>query len=359
MSWRGLAALMSIAVLSYGAVLAQGDDEADTSLFNSSVVSAEAMPRAGESMLLDVATTGSGLVAVGERGHILRSTDGDSWEQVADVPTRSTLTAVFSLGDRVWAAGHDQVIVHSADGGQSWQRQYASPDVFDPEANSPLLDIFFLDEQRGFAVGAYAVFLRTSDGGQSWEVASLELADDVEDEGASEEDDAAAANDPYAYDDFDIGVDYHLNGMTQLDDGTLYIAAEQGNGYRSSDDGETWQELVLPYGGSMFGAVTLAQDQLLTYGLRGNAFISVDAGGSWQQLDTDSLNSLNGAVQLGSGEVVMVGVNGEVLVLADNQIRSLELAEGNDIAAVVAVDSGLVMVGEGGSWRYPLEQVLQ
>ncbi|MEM7705252.1 MAG: YCF48-related protein [Pseudomonadota bacterium] len=359
MSWRSLAALMSTAVLSYGAVLAQGDDEADASQFNSSVASSEAMPRAGESMLLDVATTGSGLVAVGERGHILRSTEGESWEQVADVPTRSTLTAVFSLGDRVWAAGHDQVIVHSADGGQSWQRQYSSPDVFDPEANSPLLDIFFLDEQRGFAVGAYAVFLRTSDGGQSWEVASLELADDAADEEASDEQ-GAAANDPYAYDDeFDIGVDYHLNGMTKLADGTLYIAAEQGNGYRSRNEGETWQELVLPYGGSMFGALTLGQDRLLTFGLRGNAFVSVDAGSSWQQLDTDSLNSLNGAVQLSSGEVVMVGVNGEVLVLADDQIRSLELAEGNDIAAVVIVDSGLVMVGEGGSWRYPLEQVLR
>ena len=108
----------------------------------------------------------------------------------------------------------------------------------------------------------------------------------------------------------------------------------------------------------MFGALTLSQDRLLTYGLRGNAFVSDDGGDSWQQLDTKSLNSLNGAVQLATGEVIMVGVNGGVLVLAGEEIRSKELADGNDIAAVLENSAGVVMVGEGGTWRYTLQQVL-
>ena len=51
-------------------------------------------PLAIKSLLLDGALAGSRLVVVGERGHILISTDGGaSWKQ-ARVPARALLTAV-------------------------------------------------------------------------------------------------------------------------------------------------------------------------------------------------------------------------------------------------------------------------
>ena len=57
-------------------------------------------PLAIESLLLDGAVAGSRLVVVGERGHILVSTDdGASWRQ-ADVPTRVLLTAVHMHDER-------------------------------------------------------------------------------------------------------------------------------------------------------------------------------------------------------------------------------------------------------------------
>ena len=81
---------------------------------------AEHMPLATESMLLDITRAGDTLVAVGERGHIVISTDGESWQQVEVVPTRSTLTSVFSVGNRLWAGGHDAVIITSGDGGDGY-----------------------------------------------------------------------------------------------------------------------------------------------------------------------------------------------------------------------------------------------
>ena len=83
------------------------------------LLDAEMMPRVDRSMLLDAVRTDTGYVAVGERGHILLSGDGQTWTQ-AKVPTRATLTAVAAADGVLWAAGHDGVIVQSTDGGRTW-----------------------------------------------------------------------------------------------------------------------------------------------------------------------------------------------------------------------------------------------
>ena len=87
-----------------------------------SILDAEMMPRAARSLLLDVVRTPAGYFAVGERGHVLRSADGQDWTQL-HIPTRSTLTTIAAHDGVLWAAGHDGVIVHSTDGGQTWQRR--------------------------------------------------------------------------------------------------------------------------------------------------------------------------------------------------------------------------------------------
>ncbi|MEM9532739.1 MAG: YCF48-related protein [Pseudomonadota bacterium] len=358
---RRLAPLLLLAVAT--ATAQEAEPESASAPFNSSQAAAEGMTRASESLLLDICDTGSGLVAVGERGHILRSSDGAAWEQVADVPTRSTLTALECRGNLLWTAGHDQVILHSRDGGVSWEQQYASPDVFDPEANSPLLDITFISDSNGFAVGAYAIFLRSTDGGATWEPDELTLASDTDDEAADDKaDDAdeAAEDDPYAFDydaGFDDFIDYHLNNLVQMPGGDLYLAAERGNGFRSRDQGATWEALQLPYGGSMFGALPLSESGVLTFGLRGNLFVSDDLGDSWTQLNNSSLNSLNGGARLADGRVVLVGVNGELLVVDGERLSSQLHENGDDFAAAVVRGDTLVLVGEGGVTLQRLEEL--
>src|SRR2546425_141526 len=80
-------------------------------------VPAQASPLASKSLLQGVARAGPRLVAVGQRGHILYSTDsGATWQQ-AKVPVSSDLTSVFFVNDlKGWAVGHDGVILNSADG---------------------------------------------------------------------------------------------------------------------------------------------------------------------------------------------------------------------------------------------------
>lgn len=65
-------------------------------------------------------------------------------------------------GQRGWAVGYDGTIVHTRDGGTSWQDQASG-------TRASLNSITFTaDGQRGWAVG-YGTILHTADGGKSWQ----------------------------------------------------------------------------------------------------------------------------------------------------------------------------------------------
>lgn len=270
---RDLTLAIALAGMAMPAMLAAQDDAGEDVRF------AEKMPLADETLVLDATHTGFGAVAVGARGHVLLTDDYETWRQAERVPTRATLTGVDFEGRDGWAVGHDAVIIHTGDGGETWERQF-----FAPEREQPFLDVLFLDESRGFAIGAYGMFLRTTDGGNTWTEDKVIETDD-----------------------------WHLNAMTRAEDGTLYIAAERGIIYRSLDGGRTWDATDLSYQGSMFDILTLPDGEVLAFGLRGRAFHTTDGGETWQQVDTPTDSSLQGGRVLQSGRLVIVGGNGVIL----------------------------------------------
>lgn len=292
----------------------------------------ETMPLAAtQALILDMTEADSRAVAVGERGQILVSESRTEWRQVADVPTRATLTAVSAVGDAVWAVGHDGTVIASRDGGLTWtlQRQDVldtSPDAaFDPRQGVPLLDVLMLDASHGFAVGAYAQLLRTDDGGTNWRFVSAAGAADDGDDAASGEDtiDEADAidDDSWTLSDEDLALDEedepHFNAIARTGSGALFIVGERGAAYRSRDGGTAWERLQLPYGGSMFGVIGYQGDHVVAFGMRGNAFESRDLGDTWDAIDTGTELSLMGGAAYGDGGFALVGANGAVVVRAD------------------------------------------
>lgn len=279
---------------------------------------AERMPLADQALVLDATPTSFGAVAVGARGHVLLTDDFVEWRQADSVPTRATLTAVEFIGDHGWAVGHDSVILHSADSGRTWERQY-----FAPEREQPLMDVFFLGQERGYAVGAYDLFMTTTDGGRTWQ-----------DRGGVDEMD-----------------DWHLNDILRMEDGTLLIAAERGIVYRSTDNARTWESIDLPYEGSMFGILETSPNVALTFGLRGTAFQSNDSGQTWRAVDTGTDSSLFGGRVLQSGEVVLVGSGGTIARRppSGGRFTATKHGEGESFAGVLqARDGGLVYYGVTG-----------
>ena len=281
---------------------------------------AEQMPLATKSMLLDITRSGNTLVAVGERGHVVSSTDGKAWTQAEHVPTRSTLTTVFSVGDRVWAGGHDAVILTSGDKGKTWTQEF-----FDPDRGQAVMDIYFTDKDNGVAVGSYGLYLYTSDGGETWDEAVV-----------------------------DEESDYHLNSLLFLGDGRWLIAGEAGLSYRSFDNAQTWEHIELPYQGSMWGAIQTNEECVLFYGLRGHVIESCDLGSSWTEIDTGSVSSISGAAEY--DDLVLLGANSGTLLIRDDSsgFRVYQHSSGVDFAAVTSLgDGNFLLVGEDGVHRYP------
>jgi photosystem II stability/assembly factor-like uncharacterized protein len=283
---------------------------------------AEHQVLAAHSLLLDVVRHDDHFVAVGERGHIVISHDMEQWVQAEIVPTRSTLTTVIRAGDRLWAAGHDSVILTSGDHGKNWTRMY-----FDSDRNQPIMDIVFFDQQRGMAIGAYGLALFTSDGGESWE-------------------DRVISED-----------EWHLNAALNLGNGRLLIAGEAGFSYRSIDYGQSWETLEMPYPGSMFSIISSSDECVMVFGLRGHAQESCDFGEQWTELDVGSELTLSGGVRSADG-VILVGNSGVIVQRDASGVFSAAYhSSGVDFASISQAGQGqFLLTGEDGIHRFPETQ---
>lgn len=261
-------------------------------------------PLVEQSLLLDI-TADKQVVMVGERGHILLSSDGETYTQ-ATVPTTATLTAVATIDDHIWAAGHDATIIHSADNGETWEVQFESPDK-----QRPFLDIVFFDKQHGIAVGAYGMFFRTKDGGASW---NAELHAALLDPYDREYLEQVKEEDPDFYEQELNSILPHINRVTQVGD-KLYLAGEAGTLAHSNDFGQSWQRFEVDYTGSFFDIKPLDDSTLLTVGLRGNIFVMRD-NETWEYVKTCSTSTLNSIYLKNAQTVYALGNNGMVVSLS-------------------------------------------
>ncbi len=275
-------------------------------------------------LLLDGARIGSEIIAVGERGTILRTVDeAGSWQRLPS-PTVATLTGISFAhlpsprpARRGWAVGHDAIILVTEDAGQSWRRQFQGEELQDS-----FLDVLALDEDSVIAVGAYGLYYFTADGGKSWERRRLGPED------------------------------YHLNRLSRGPTGTLYLAGEAGTLLRSSDRGSTWIPLRTPYQGSFYGILPLDRLTLLAHGLRGRIFRSTDDGASWQEIAAPAPVLLAAAVQLRRGDLLLAGQARALLLSRDQGLTFTAVAPAlpTALAEMLELANGrLLALGENGA----------
>ncbi|MEE8056872.1 MAG: YCF48-related protein [Pseudomonadales bacterium] len=332
--------------------------------------------KAIHSLMLDVAWAGNRLVSVGEYGYVLYSDDqGVTWQQ-AEVPVQVALTAVYFVNaQRGWAVGHDGVILHSDDNGETWAVQLdgratgaklltAATDwkvridqMMDGELTSeeeealslqvdavdlaldeaqrevevgpwrPFMDVYFRNENEGYAVGAFGYFFSTKDGGKTWFDSSPSLPN------------------------YEL---LNLYGFTELASGELLIVGEFGFVLRSADGGQTWQQQDIGYEGSLFGVRGVSDNNVaLAVGLRGNAFLSPDGGLSWRAIKVGKTSILDIAV-IAEKKVIFVGLAGAVtlLDLMTYKTEDIKVRTRAHFASVAsAKDGNFVLLGTSGIMR--------
>lgn len=285
-------------------------------------------PRAVKSLALDVvATSPSQHVAVGERGHVLISTDlGLTWQQKV-VPTRATLTSVAEANGNLVVGGHDGVLLLSTDQGETWKLVRDEPDQ-----EKPVLDILFVDDKTGYAVGAYGLFLKTTDGGYRWiEQTKPEL--EIPEFGFP-----------------------HFYQMLRMKDSSLLLVGEAGFIARSEDSGDTWNTVELPYEGTLFAVTQTSSGALVVAGMRGNVFRSEDAGKTWQDIQIDIRSGLNHIIYENE-KLVITGMDGVMLSSTDDgKTFSIEQRPNRKAIAASTLINGdtLLVAAEDGVHRLPV-----
>ena len=284
------------------------------------------LPLAAQVTFLGLAEAGDQVVAVGERGVIIRSNDGGgTWVQ-ADVPTRATLTAVtFVDANTGFAVGHDAVILKTEDGGASWVLLN-----FEPDSQNVMLNVRFRDARHGYVVGSNGQLWHTADAGATWQRTTLSVEDWYQN---------------------------HIFDLAWAPDGAVLAVAEKGVLYRSADGVVPFEAIDSPYDGSFFGALTLPDGRLLIYGMNGHAFVSADGGLAWQQVDTGTQQFLFDAAVLPDGAPLLVGGGGTLVRLAPHTLEASvsQLAERAGITAVLPVGDAVYLATEaGGVQRKPL-----
>lgn len=304
--------------------------------------SAVISPLASQSLLLDITSVKDNfVVAVGERGHIIQSENLKEWHQ-QEVPVQSTLTGVtFTDKDNGWAVGHDSVILHTANGGQSWQiQQYL------PKQQKPLLDVAFKNSNEGIAIGSYGLFYRTTDGGKTWQRefhTSLLPEEDIE---YLEE---LRAEDEQAYLEERASILPHFNQI-YIDGVTTYLVGELGLIAKSNDFGKTWQRAPEIYQGSFYDFSRTKLGNLLAVGLRGNIFRSIDSGASWQNIQINQTALLNKVIYSPSGLIYILGNNGVLLESNNDGVMFNERVQtdGKALLSATIFNNKLVVASEIG-----------
>lgn len=282
---------------------------------------------AARSPLLAVTGAGRRLVAVGYRGLVVYSdNEGRTWTQ-ASVPVSADLVAVTFPTEKLgWAVGHGGVVLHTADGGSRWTKQFdgrqavelavktfegrlaegpaikrllADERAFkEAGGTQPFLALHFENERVGYVVGAFNRIFRTENGGSTW-VPWMDRTDNPD--------------------------GLHFNAMAGRD-GNVYLAGEQGNVWRRDTASGRFVPVPSGYSGTLFGLLPLSATTVLTYGMRGSVFRSADAGGTWQRIPMSSLAGVTSGALLPDGTVVLVTQAGGMEISRD-QGRSFRPAK--------------------------------
>ncbi len=277
-------------------------------------------PAAAFGLFNSVATAGSRLVAVGERGRILLSDDaGHAWRQAPAPVSANLVAARFATPRLGWVAGQMGVILKTQDAGESWRLvldgfQAAELMLRDAEASptpaaaaaadgtgqtqlaaaqllvsfgacNPMLCLLDLSPRHILAFGAFGLALESFDAGETWRGIGTRVQN---------------------------AQGMHIYAALQT--GGALVAAGEGGLLLHGAAAGALAAAPSPYQGSLFGLVSPAPGNILAFGLQGTVLQSADLGASWRSLPAVSPNAVLCGQALRDGRIVLGDASGNLLV---------------------------------------------
>lgn len=240
---------------------------------------------------------------------------------------------------------------------------------FDQSLTSNLRDVFFVNDEVGYAVSYYGAVIKSIDGGETWELTSLEnelplhgLAFIDENVGVAVGGDAGCSPTPCdipgskIFRTTDGGVTWTTTSPDQLElytvtfsDASHGISAGLGNMFRTENGGETWEEIELEIFYNIQD-IEFSNDIVFASCLFGKMIASTDNGMTWSELDTGvstHLYTLDFAASdigfgAGQGDFIRTFDGGQSWEVLDNAP--------SEIYSITAFDSDNLIASGRGAW---------
>lgn len=268
--------------------------------------------------------------ACGRWGTILHTADGGStWEKQKSTTTYTLSSICFADARNGWAVGDKGTILHTADAGKTWQKQNSPVPLF-------LMDVVFLTPSKGWIVTEQTTVLFTADGGATWDIQfqdqdfilkAVSFADEMNGWAVGEY--------GYIYHTASGGVTWekqagffdisdvdglivagtYLFDVDAVDAQTVWAAGIEGYIIKSEDSGKTWVEVKtgLPKT-HLFSLLAQSKDAAIIGG-DGVVAYTADGGRSWQQAQCEPpvvYSWLYRIEQVTGGTFVTVGREGDI-----------------------------------------------
>jgi len=268
--------------------------------------------------------------ASGRWGTILHTADGGmSWERQVSGTDFTLISVSFADARTGWIVGDNGTILHTRDAGKTWAQQ-KSP------VQSYLMGVHFATPSKGWAVGERTTILNTTDGGKTWK-------EQFKDE------------------------DYILKSVSFCDENNGWAVGEYGLIYHTTDGGATWTKQAggfgiseetgeLEGGNILFKVVAVNPKTAWAVGIDGFITKTVDGGATWQPVGKDvpkvhlfGLAYMGNTVVVGGTSLLLVGSpNGNVFKVADVVPKA---TYGFIYGIAPRGNAGFVAVGKAG-WIY-------
>lgn len=159
--------------------------------------------------------------------------------------TGENLFAVSGFGsEHAWMVGFNAVIVHTSDGGTTWDIQNSGVTV-------PLFDVSFINPQTGWIAGGRGTILHTTDGGKTWkpqtsgtnhQLFGIDFADEMFGWAVGEFGTILhTADGGFTWVSQGSGEDRIYNDVCFVDRQNGWVAGEYGLIYHTRDSGAAWE----------------------------------------------------------------------------------------------------------------------
>jgi len=243
-------------------------------------------------------------VIAGEGGLLLRTTSGgNSWETVNSNVTDNLLSVSFNGANGI-AGGTSQTIIYSTDAGQTWLTSQTG--FF----GGGFYGVQMFDANNAFVAGDNSIFGplfgKSTDGGQNWDFTSFYLNNN---EGRL-----------YATHFFDLN-----NGIT-----AAAVFTGEGAISMTSDGGTDWTTLPF-FNNALYSIYFPASQSLIGYtvGAAGTILKTTDGGSEWTAQQSGTPNTLSGVVFADELIGYAVGDGGTILKTNTGGVIPVELTSFN------------------------------